>query len=153
MEFPNYRNVKTYGICAVLDDVDDSTDDIHHCFTCMIPSFVDKVQMVFRFGRAGEYLGLSMGAQPALENKMVDVAIQVDQGKLRTMTLSYSNECVYCINKNLIRELKNEMATAKQVMIKVGEKDGILPLDDFADAMADYKARVAKTRRSWLWPD
>ena len=145
------KNIKEYGIFAVLDQDDTSKNKFHHYLVCLIPKQIDKTQIVFRFGRDGEYIGVSKGAQPELEKKMVDIAIQVDQGKVRKRTWSHSYDCACSIDKKLIRALLDEMATGKQVLIKVGKKEGILPLDDFAPALADYKARIAQTKKSWLW--
>ena len=79
------------------------------------------------------------------------VAIRVDQGKVRVETWKTSVDNVYFTSeKILVRELLDDMAKGKHVVIKVyKDSGGTLPLDNFADAAADYKDRVAQSKELW----
>lgn len=142
------KNFKTYGKCSVWDSVDMFTDEVTHTLVCMDSNITDKTVLGFSFDRDSELLGLSKGTQFIFEDK-VDVAIRVDQGKLRKGTWYYSSEMAGTDDKTLIRELLDEIAKGNRVVIKVGKEGGNVSLKGSAAAVADYKARVARSKQLW----
>lgn len=79
------------------------------------------------------------------------VTIRVDQGQIREATWKKSTYgLVFTAEKVQILELLDQMAKGKRIVIKVGKHGGsTLPLDGFAAAAADYKARVAQSMKAW----
>ena len=143
------KNRKTYGKCHVADTVDMFTDEVSHMLICMDSHITDKTQVAFFFDRDGEMLSLSKGLQFIIEDT-VDVAIRVDQGKLRKGTWDYSSSgLASTFDKALIAALLNEIAKGSRVVIKVGKEGGNIPLKGSAAAVADYKARVARSKKLW----
>lgn len=171
------KNVKTYGKCYVFDSVDMFTDEVSHALICMDSNITDETQVSFHFNRNAEMLSLSKGVQFILEDK-VDIAIRVDQGKLRKGTWQYSsnglamimvpspsNETVklikragkssdlenigFTLDQTLIPALLDEIAKGNRVAIKVGKEGGNISLKGSAAAVADYKARVALRKKVW----
>lgn len=96
---------------------------------------------------APSHLDTSLGPESWGRN----VTIQVDQGDVRAGTWAKSlTNVVFTPEKAIVRELKDEMAKGKHVVIKVGkDSEGTLPLDGFADAVADYKIRVTQSKELW----
>ena len=96
---------------------------------------------------APSYLDTSLG--PGSWGR--SVTIRVDQGEAREGTWAKSvNDVIFTPAKALVRNLQDEMAIGKQVMIKVGKDRGnTLPLNGFADAVADYKIRVTQSKELW----
>ena len=135
-------NIKDYEECLVFDGIDLSTDELTHYLSCGGLNINDTTQVLFIFNDYGERMVLDKGEQFISGNQM-DVTIQVDQGKVRKRTWIHYNGLPYSYDKTLISTLLNEIAKGKHMMIKVGKKTGNIPLDGSADAVDDYKARVA----------
>lgn len=143
-------NTKQYGNCVVsdmVDSVDLLPDKVGYSLTCMEKPFLkDMIWVSFIFAPTGQvHIILSAGTN--IMNDEVDVAIYVDNHKVSKGEWPTNNSGsairVY-ESLSLVDAVLGLLAMGNIAEISVGDQRGVIPLNDSAAAISDFKSRIAK---------
>ena len=138
------RNVKEYGNCTVLDQVDMFTDDVSHHIVCKESTWTDETSLSVNLWSGNRYdIRLSKGVQFHLEDSIA-VAYRFDKGNLYQATVEWfsENNVAAIRDRNRSVAILNDLAKADRVVIRVGDEGGNITLKGSARAVDDFRERA-----------